>query len=223
MEKIVRILAKEHLTHDVIRLVLEKPDSVQFHPGQAIDLSINEEAWKKELRPFTFTSLPSDNVLELTIKTYPDHHGVTERLLSLEKDDELLLHDVFGSIGYKGEGIFIAGGAGVTPFISIFKQLEAENKVGNSKLMFANKTKGDIILESYFTNLLGENFINVLSEEDIEGYEHGYINQEILKKYKDENIPYYYLCGPEPMMDAVEASLVAIGVDAKAIIKEDFS
>ena len=101
-----------------------------------------------EKRPFTFTCLPDDDYLEFTIKTYPSHKGVTNELLQLKQNDELILHDVFGAIAYKGEGVFIAGGAGVTPFISIFRFLRSKNEVGGNKLIFANKAKADIILEA---------------------------------------------------------------------------
>ena len=101
-----------------------------------------------EKRPFTFTCLPNDDYLEFTIKTYPSHKGVTNELLQLKQEDELILHDVFGAIAYKGEGVFIAGGAGVTPFISIFRFLRSKNEIGGNKLIFANKRKADIILKA---------------------------------------------------------------------------
>ncbi|MBX7203342.1 MAG: flavodoxin reductase, partial [Bacteroidia bacterium] len=147
MKQVVKIIKIENLTHDVIRVVAEKPVGLKFLPGQAIDISINKNGWENELRAFTFTSLPDDKNIEFTIKTYPEHQGVTAQLASAISGDELILHDVFGDIHYKGEGLFIAGGAGVTPFIAILKHLEKENKIGNNKLLFANKTKADIILE----------------------------------------------------------------------------
>jgi len=49
--------------------------------------------------------------------------------LKLVKEDELILHDVFGAISYMGEGVFIAGGAGITPFISIFRYLKLKNVI----------------------------------------------------------------------------------------------
>jgi ferredoxin-NADP reductase len=54
----------------------------------------------------------------------------------LHAGDELILHDIWGAIHYKGEGTFIAGGAGVTPFIAIFRQLQKDGKIGNNKLIF---------------------------------------------------------------------------------------
>lgn len=222
MKEIVKILSKEHLTHDVIKIVAEKPTGLIYLPGQAVDISINNKKWEEELRAFTFTSLPNEEHIEFTIKTYPSHNGVTEQLLTLNKDDELIVHDVFGDIQYKGEGIFIAGGAGVTPFISIMKLLESKNSVGNNKLIFANKTIGDIILENRFNNLLGKNFINVLSDEKLAGYEHGFISKELIERSVEENNKYFYLCGPEPMMAAVENHLSALGIADEFIVKEAF-
>ena len=173
-------------------------------------------------RPFTFTCLPDDDYLEFTIKTYPSHNGVTNELLQLRQNDELILHDVFGAIGYQGEGVFIAGGAGITPFISIFRFLQSRNDVGDNKLIFANKAKADIILEQEFKNLLGKNFINILSDEKAHGYDHGYITEEFIKENITDLGKKIYLCGPEPMMEAVEKQLSNLGVETKSIIKEEF-
>ena len=138
----VKIKSIDKVTHNVLKIVTEKPQAYNFTPGQATEVSINKNGWQDEKRPFTFTCLPDDDYLEFTIKTYPSHKGVTNELLQLKQNDELILHDVFGAIAYKGEGVFIAGGAGVTPFISIFRFLRSKNEVGGNKLIFANKTKG---------------------------------------------------------------------------------
>ncbi|MFT4018283.1 MAG: flavodoxin reductase [Agriterribacter sp.] len=218
----VKIISIEHLTHDVLKIVAEKPATINYQPGQAVDISLSKQNWEQELRAFTFTSLPGDAYIEFTIKTYPSHNGVTAQLLSLNKGDELLIHDVFGDITYKDEGIFIAGGAGVTPFISILKQLEKENRIGNNKLIFANKTKADIILEDKFRQLLGDNFINILSGENIANYEYGFISADLIKKHTNQHSQYFYLCGPEPMMQVVEKHLSSLGIAENLIIKEAF-
>ncbi len=222
MDHIVRIKSIKKITHDVLQVVTEKPADHSYVPGQANDVSINKDGWRDEKRPFTFTSLPTDDHIEFTIKTYPARNGVTNQLLQLTAGDELILGDVFGDIAYKGEGMFIAGGAGVTPFIAIFRDLQSRNLIGNNKLVFANKTKADIIHHEEFTKLLGRNFINVLSDEKIEGYEHGYITAEILQKNISHTDQYFYLCGPPPMMDIVEKQLAGLNIDKKKIIKEAF-
>lgn len=218
----VKVKSVTHTTHDVLRIILEKPKDIVFKPGQATEISINKDGWKEKKRPFTFTSLPQDNFLEFTIKTYPSHQGVTNELLKLKSGDELILHDVFGDIGYTDEGIFIAGGAGVTPFISIFRNLESQNKIGNNKLIFANKTKQDIINEKEFTRLLGKNFINILSDEKREGYHYGYITEDFLKSKIDANTHKFYVCGPPPMMDAIINQLHNINIIDKDIVREAY-
>ncbi len=217
----VKIKLIENITHDVLRIITEKPDHINFTPGQATEISINRNGWLNNKRPFTFTSLPENGYLEFTIKTYPSHNGVTKELLQLKKDDELILHDIFGTITYNDEGVFIAGGAGVTPFISIFRQLESQNKIGDNKLIFANKTGVDIIHEEMFKNLLGENFINILSEEQKEGYSYGRITEDFLRANIDDQDKQIYLCGPELMMEEIERYLINLG-GTKSIIKEEF-
>lgn len=222
MEHIVKINSIGHATHDVLKLNVEKPSDYIYTPGQATDVSINKEGWQEELRAFTFTSLPFHNYLEFTIKTYPARNSVTNQLLSLKAGDSLILHDVFGDIAYKGEGVFIAGGAGITPFLSILRSLQVKNMIGGNKLIFANNTKADIIHEDEFKQLLGNNFINVLANETVEGYEHGFITEELLRKHITGNNKYVYLCGPPPMMDAVEKHLASLGINEEYIIKEGF-
>lgn len=219
---IVKIQSVEKITPDVLRIVTEKPNKYVFTPGQATDISINKKGWSDTKNPFTFTCLPEDNYLEFTIKTYPSHKGVTNELLHLKINDELILHDVFGAISYKGEGVFIAGGAGVTPFISIFRDLESKKEIGNNKLIFANKTKNDIILEAEFAALLGTNFINILSDEKVAGYANGQITKDFIQANSGGTNKLFYICGPPPMMDAIEKQLADLNVDKKSIIKEAF-
>jgi ferredoxin-NADP reductase len=219
---LVKITSTKKITPDVIVITTEKPSEYSFVPGQATEIAINKAGWQDEKRPFTFTSLPDNDFLEFTIKTYPSHKGVTIELLQAAHNDELMLGDVFGEIAYKGEGTFIAGGAGITPFISIFRHLRAKNEIGSNKLLFANKTKADIILENEFQELLGSNFINILSDEKRDGYAHGYINEDFLKANLNLNGKPVYVCGPPAMMDAVEGQLRNLQVNESLIIKEAF-
>lgn len=221
-QTIVKIKSITHITHDVLQVVTEKPKDYNFIPGQATEVAINKNGWKDKKRPFTFTSLPDNDYLEFTIKTYPAHRSVTNELLKIKKDDELILHNVFGAINYKGEGVFIAGGAGVTPFISIFRYLHSKNEIGECKLIFANKTQDDIILKQEFKNLLGNNFINILSEEKVNGYANGLITMDFLQDNFGGINQYFYLCGPPPMIEFVEKQLLDLNVGEKHIIKEEF-
>src|SRR5579863_2699159 len=165
MEKhIVKVLATRPITHNVKQFDIEKPKGYKFIPGQATDVSINKPGLEDDLHPFTFTALNDWDHLQFTIKCYTDHDGMTNKLLKVNEGDELIIHEVFGAINYKGPGLFIAGGAGVTPFIAILRQLSKDGKLKDSELLFANKSIEDIILRDEFEMMLGENFINILDE-----------------------------------------------------------
>lgn len=216
----VKIKQIEPLTHDVKRYVVEKPKDYSFVPGQATEVAINQDAWKEEKRPFTFTSRPDSENLEFVIKSYPDHEGVTAALDRLKAGEELLIDDAWGAIEYKGKGVFIAGGAGVTPFIGIFRWLEAEGKVKGNSLIFANKAARDIILESYFRDLLGDQFTSILAEEKAAGSEHGMIDKDFLKKHIQDFSQKFYVCGPDQMVKDISAQLESLGADPDGITFE---
>lgn len=222
MEKhIVKILETFYVTHDVTGFIVEKPEDYVFKPGQATEVSINKDAWVYKKRPFTFTNLPGDNFLQFIIKSYPEHKGVTQEMQLLRSGDELVLHDVFGTITYKGKGSFIAGGAGVTPFIAILRDLKAKNELAGNRLILANKTQEDIILQKEFEEILGKEFINILSEEKAEGYNHGMITKDFLKVNIAGHMGKFYVCGPPSMMDAVLGQLSSLGIPESSIIKEE--
>ncbi|HEX6890603.1 MAG TPA: FAD-binding oxidoreductase [Chryseolinea sp.] len=219
-EHIVKVRSIRSVTHDVLRLVVDKPAGYTYVPGQATEVAINKAEWREQRRPFTFTSLPGEDHLEFTIKTYPSHSGVTNALRQLKQNDELLLHDVWGAIAYKGEGVFIAGGAGVTPFIAILRDLDSKKQIGNNVLIFANKTRADIIDEPDFQRILADRFINILSDEKVDGYAHGMINEDFLKGKVKNFMQQFYVCGPPPMMDAVLGQLKRLGVGENAVTVE---
>ena len=140
-EHIVKILNIEEVTHDVKSFKVEKPEGYSFVPGQATDVSVNAPGLRNEKRPFTFTGLNSAGYLEFTIKIYSERNGITNEIGKLKPGSELIIRDVWGDIAYKGNGVFIAGGAGITPFISILRDLDSRRVIEKNTLIFANKTK----------------------------------------------------------------------------------
>ncbi|MEO6831011.1 MAG: FAD-binding oxidoreductase [Chitinophagaceae bacterium] len=216
----VRILDIKQVTHDVRSYRVEKPEGYTFIPGQATEVCIDKPEWENERRPFTFTSLNEDDTLEFTIKSYEQHHGVTDALMHLNVGDSLILHDVWGAISYGGEGYFIAGGAGITPFIAILRDLKKQGKLGNNKLFFSNKTSKDVILESELKEILGDKAVFVLSDETAEGYVDGYINEKFLKDRVSDFSKHFYICGPDPMIMAITVILENLGANPEGVIFE---
>lgn len=220
MEATVKILAIENVTHNVKRFRCEKPEGYQFVPGQATEVSINKEGWRDEKRPFTFTSLNDEPHLEFTIKIYNDHPGVTNELNTLSAGDELIVRDVWGAIEYKGPGYFIAGGAGITPFIAILRQLKKEYRLQGNQLFFSNKTDGDIILKDELDAMLGSNVTHVITNEPGTNNHAGYINEEFLEANVKDVSKHFYVCGPQPMVEAMQEILARLGASPDAVVFE---
>lgn len=222
-----KILLSEFVTHNVKRIITEKPEGYKFIPGQAAYVAINMPGWEDKTHHFTFTSLNDDLVLEFVIKGYPksefpNHSGMTEKLMTLIPGDELLLDTPSGTINYKGEGVFIAGGAGITPFIAILRELNKKNELGKNKLIFSNKLQKDIILEHEFKAMFDpKDLLLTLTEEKVDGYLNERINVSFLQKHIGEFNQNFYVCGPHKMVDDLKQILQVLGAKTEAIVFEE--
>lgn len=220
MQYIVKIKEIFAVTHDVKCFRIEKPDGFAFQPGQATDLSVNRPGMEDNTRPFTFTCLAGKPYLEFTIKRYPDHHGVTDLLHRLKAGDELIIREPWGAIDYKGPGYFIAGGAGITPFIAIFRNLFEENKISDNILIFSNKTVADIIYEDELLNMLGTQVKFILTREQKKDYTSARIDEEFLKNYISDFSRHFYVCGPDPMVNEMVGTLGKLGASIDSLVFE---
>jgi len=220
MDYVVKILGISEVTHDVKSFRLQKPEGYTFIPGQATEVSVNEEGWHDEKRPFTFTCLNDDDYLEFTIKGYTDHDGVTKKLHTLKEGDELIIRDVWGAIEYKGPGYFIAGGAGITPFIAILRQLYEEKKLQGNTLFFSNKTEDDIIYCDELKAMLDDDAVFLITDEETMLYEQARIDEAFLKAHVDDFSKHFYVCGPDKMIADINASLDKLGAKADNVVFE---
>lgn len=220
MDHIVNILSIEPVTHDVKCFRIEKPAGYHFTPGQATDVSIKTPGFENELRPFTFTCLNSESYLEFTIKRYQDHHGVTDQLHQLKPGDQLIIRDVWGAIEYKGPGYFIAGGAGITPFMAILRDLHAAGAATGNTLFFSNRTSADIIYEEELKKILGKNAVFVLTREEKQGFQKSYINGKFIKQHIPDMHKHFYICGPDAMVHDIVGLLQQAGADTDTVVFE---
>jgi ferredoxin-NADP reductase len=220
MKYIVKIIHTHQVTHDVKCFRFEKPAGYEYLPGHATDVSINKPGMEEEIRPFTFTCLTREPYLEFTIKRYPERHGVTDKLHQLTVGNELIIGDSWGAIEYKEPGYFIAGGAGITPFIAILRTLFDEKKTSGNKLFFSNKTSEDIIYKEELLKILGENAVFVLTREKNDRYIHGRINEKFIKEQISDFSRHFYVCGPDPMVAELVASIHHAGASPDALVFE---
>ena len=214
------ILMTEFETHDVKRFIVTRPDGLNYTPGQGVEIAINQPGWKEQGRPFTPTSLTHDRVLELTIKGYYDHDGVTKKLHSLKAGDELLISDSFGTIQHRGPGVFIAGGAGVTPFLAIIRQLVQEGKLEKYHILFSNKTPADVICEKELRYYFKNRCILTCTRESGPACEKRRIDKDFLKNNIKDFNQHFYVCGPKQFVSNINSTLTDLGANPDSLVFE---
>jgi len=214
----LKILDTDYLTHNVKRFVVEKPADFIYTPGFSTHLAVNVPGWEDQWRNFTFTSLNAWDYLEFIIKIYDDHNGVTRQLGKLNAGATLLMKDVFGTIHYKGPGMFLAGGTGITPFIAIFRALYYSGNMRNIGLLYSNHYHEDVILHDELKRMLGNAYANFFSKEGVIGFGEKHIDRRMLVEAIGDFDTRFYVCGPEAFVTDISRYLLELGAQMEAIV-----
>lgn len=213
-------------TPDVFTLKLKPNKKLYFKPGQFCFLRINKTKLYAR-HPFTVSSSPNEDTLDFTMKITGRFTKIASQL---KEGEEVIIDGPFGIFTIEDERkdlVFIAGGVGITLFISMIKDCLHSKKQQNITLVYGSKAKKDIIFKKELDEIKEEWFkkIYVLSNEEIsEGdYEQGRVTEEIIRKYvKDIKNSLFYVCGPEPMKDKVVKILKEMGIKKQNIKVESF-
>lgn len=216
----VKILDTEYLNDDIKRFVIEKPAGYTFIPGQSVWVSINSPELRLERRPFSFTGLNKWEHLELIIKIYANHEGVTSKLDKLGVGAGLLISQPWGTIQYQGDGVFIAAGSGITPFVAILRQLKEDGHIGGDSLIFSNKMKDDLILDQELTDILGEKYFKVFTRQNVMGFRENRIDQYYLKENIRNFNQHFYVCGPRQFVEDIMKMLAELGINPQTLVFE---
>ena len=120
----------------------------------------------------------------------------------------------------------LAGGSGITPFRSLAKAIADGDEDAELTLLYGSRTRADALFADEFEALAKAcpkfRYINVLSDEEAAGYEHGFLSAELVKKYAPEGEYSLFVCGPKAMYDFLEGELPKLGLRRKFIRHELF-
>jgi NAD(P)H-flavin reductase len=221
-----------NLVGKIVSTIDETPDVKTFRinvkfpfiAGQYCLVSIpgNEEL-SGQKRPFTFSNSPTEPYVELTIKKM----GVfTTAMHSLRVGAELEIEGPHGQAlnfdeSIQEDVVFIAGGSGITPFMSAIRYAIAKKLPNKIFLLFSNNTEKDIIyraeLQSMPANIKVINTLTRDAPADWTG-ERGYISKALIGKYiPDVEAKLWYICGPPAMMKDVKELLLSMGISDSMI------
>ena len=113
----------------------------------------------------------------------------------------------------------IAGGSGVTPFLSMMKAIREGSEDFRMTLVYGARTRAHIPFDPEAFSGEGVEVVVVLSEEEAEGYRHGFITADLLKEYIDDETS-VFMCGPDAMYRFVRKELENLGFDETKIRQE---
>lgn len=183
-------------------------------------VAVDSDGWRDQERPFTFTERPEARTLELIVKIYDTHQGVTRRMGTVGKGDHLLLGEAFGTIAYKGPGVFFAGGAGITPFLAILRQLHHQKALKGHTLVWSNRRADDVFLDDELGRMLGRHYLKTFTRESVIGFRDRRIGRDDLVQLIREFDQRFYLCGPEGFVRDLKALLLDLGAAPDSLVFE---
>jgi predicted ferric reductase len=221
---------------DVWTLTLQPPAGKQmvFSPGQFVWLTAWKTPFSDSEHPFSFSSSAEDKeTFEMAIK---EVGPFTTRIKSLKAGEKVYIDGPYGSFNLDRFDeaqnlVLIPGGIGVTPIMSILRTMADRNDQRPIKLFYANQTWETVSFREEVEALKKKLNIEVIyvierPQDDWQG-ESGFLNAAILKKYIPENWleehTAVFLCGPEPMMNAVEKALHTTGFKEQQVHSERYA
>lgn len=204
-----------------------------FLAGQYIDLYVDIDG-RRINRAYSISSSPRDareGFYDLTLK-YVQGGLVSRYVLDNWKEgDEVELSGPAGNFYYTAlrdakTVLCLAGGSGITPFLSLANAIVDGDEDFRMVLLYGSRTEGDILYKAEFDRLAQDEriqVVHVLSDEEKAGYEHGFINAELIQKYAPAGEPYsVFICGPQAMYRFVDKEIEKLGLIRKYVRHELF-
>ena len=212
------IKAVENLGYGMTEVLMEtNTDKLKYSAGQFAFFnfpSIN----KREQHPFTISSHPYDNELRITIKGLGDYTNNINEKLSI--GEQTLVEGPYGHFSSKyvkeSDQIWIAGGIGITPFLSLSKDLNP-NKV---KLFWCVNDENEAVYKEELEAIANDNpnFQFVIWSSKTKGYLSA--DKMGIENYKNKA---YLICGPKSLKDNLIQQLKQKNVSDKHIYDEEFA
>ncbi|MFH0885008.1 MAG: FAD-dependent oxidoreductase [Candidatus Micrarchaeota archaeon] len=214
-----------------VRIFRLKPVSgaiPQYLPGQFFFLHMLDDAGSSILkRPYSVASSPSMEYLEFAIDMVGGQ--MTSQLEKRQPGDILGAEGPAGHMTYKNEpkAAFVAGGTGISPFISMLRHISEKNIQGRFVLFYSTRTRDHILfsdeLEALQKKHPGIKVVITLTRETPDGWagECGRVSHEMLSRHVQAAKEFrWFVCGPQGMVKAMRECLIALSVDPKKLRME---
>ncbi|MBY9015624.1 MAG: 2Fe-2S iron-sulfur cluster binding domain-containing protein [Candidatus Lokiarchaeota archaeon] len=236
-KQLLQVTDIELLSRDtkLFRFISAKPNKplAPFRAGQYIGLTVDINGVRTS-RPFSLASSPNQlSYYELGIRR-KDNGFVSPFLIeNLKVGDILEASEPLGNLFYNPlfhgkDLVFIAGGSGITPFISMLRDISEKKLPINVWLIFGCLTEKDILFRTELNDIQKRrsniNISYILSEpnSDWKG-ECGFITRDkILNEIGTIAKKYFYMVGNRAMYEFVREELNALGIPQHRVYYEAF-
>jgi ferredoxin-NADP reductase len=229
-----RLMKRTMILEGTMELQFQLDKEVDFLAGQDMSFTIPEMPYpdpKGNRRYFSILSSPLDKT-HITIATRVSDSGFKKTLLALEEGDELLVDEPYGEmvlpVSTDQPIVFIAGGIGITPFMSMLRYIKERGLQHNITLLYSNRTENSTayLEELQMLDRILDNFrmLLVMTDDDNWIGENRQINQSLISnKIPDYAISLFYFAGPPGLVSGVKASLENLGVKEENMRFVEFS
>ncbi|MFB7608960.1 2Fe-2S iron-sulfur cluster-binding protein [Streptomyces gardneri] len=216
-------------TADAHSLVLQAPpesaDRFTYRPGQFLTLKLPGADGRPAARCYSLAGSPhTGEPLKVTVKRVAGGHGSNWVCDHVAAGDELEVLPPAGTFtpdSLDRDLLLAAGGSGITPVLSIAKSVLAGGQ-GRVVLLYANRDESSVIFRDELRELAAnhpDRLLVVHWLESLQGLPRADRLAAALAPYADREA---FVCGPEPLMDAVEQALGAVGTPGHRIHRERF-
>ncbi len=205
-----------------------------FLAGQYINVFAEVNGVKTN-RAYSISSSPKNSVegfYEITVKQTKDGLVSTYILNEWKEGDQVEISAPMGDFYYSSIRdpkyiVAVAGGSGITPFLSMANAIYDGDLDFDLTVLFGSRTEDSILYKNEFDELTKKSdkihVVHILSDEEKEGYEHGFINEEIIRKYAPEKEEYsVFMCGSQGMYLFLEGVTAGMGLPKKNVRRELF-
>ena len=203
-----------------------------FRAGQYVSIALDIGEAKLN-KPYTIRSCPKDalkGTYTITVKRTAKGFASDYILDNWQVGTKVKLSAPLGGFYYQEmrdakNVVALAGGSGITPFYSMAAAIADGTEDFNLTILYGSRTKDAILLGKELDAIVAASggkvkIVHVLSDEEAEGCEKGFITAELIKKYAPEGDYSVYLCGPKAMYRFMDAELPKLGLKARRIRKE---
>lgn len=230
----LKLKEKIKISPDTFIFNFGKIDNFKFIPGQYMEWTLPHKGTdlRGNRRYFSIASSPSEELM-IAVKFYEPSSSYKKAMLNMNSNQEIIASSLSGEFvlpkNYSMPIVFIAGGVGIAPFRSIIEDIIEKREKVNIVLLFANRTKEDIMFADLFEKAKEFGVRTVYSLTKVESVsadwngERGHITAEIIQRQvPDFKNRIFYISGPSPMVKSYESVLSSMGIPNSQIVVDYF-